>query len=150
MTLWGGRFSGDMDPTVWDFTASRADRRLLEVDVAGSIAHVAALGAAGILPATEVATLLKGLELVAAEARDTTFRFEEADEDVHSAVERRLGELVGEVAGKLHTGRSRNDQVALDIRLFLLAMSKPGAICRNCAPIGVSQAVSSALKTFEL
>jgi argininosuccinate lyase len=123
VTLWGGRFSGDMDPTVWDFTASRADRRLLEVDVAGSIAHVAALGAAGILPATEVATLLKGLELVAAEARDTTFRFEEADEDVHSAVERRLGELVGEVAGKLHTGRSRNDQVALDIRLFLLAMS---------------------------
>jgi argininosuccinate lyase len=122
VTLWGSRFSDTPDPGVWDFTASRADRRLLAVDIAGSIAHVTALGSAGILPAAEVATLLGGIEQIATEAREGTFAFEDTDEDVHSAVERRLGELIGELAGKLHTGRSRNDQVALDIRLFVCAM----------------------------
>ena len=120
MTLWGGRFTGGPDPSVWDFTASTTDRRMLAVDVAGSIAHVRALGSAGIISEDDVASLLDGLEQIAEEARDGTFEFTDADEDVHTAVERRLGEIAGEVAGRLHTGRSRNDQVALDLRLWLL------------------------------
>ena len=100
--------------------ASHSDRRLLGVDIAGSIAHVTALGSAGILPPEEVAELREGLGQIAEEAADGSFEFVESDEDVHTAVERRLGEIVGELAAKLHTGRSRNDQVALDIRLYLL------------------------------
>lgn len=120
MTLWGGRFGEEPDPVVWDFTASRTDRRMLQVDVAGSIAHVKALGAAGILASEETGTLVDGLEQIREEARAGNFEFVETDEDVHTAVERRLGQLVGPVAAKLHTGRSRNDQVALDVRLYLL------------------------------
>lgn len=120
MTLWGGRFGERPDRQMWAFTVSPADRRLLEVDVAGSIAHVKGLGSAGILPPDVVTTLLEGLEQIADEARRGAFEFAETDEDVHTAVERRLGDLVGEAAGRLHTGRSRNDQVALDLRLWLL------------------------------
>lgn len=119
MTLWGGRFSEGPDPEVWGFMASHADRRLLAVDVEGSVAHVAALGSAGILDAAEVATITAGLETISAEASAGTFPWSDGDEDVHSAVERRLGELIGPEAGKLHTGRSRNDQIALDLRLYL-------------------------------
>lgn len=119
MTLWGGRFSEGPDPGAWGFMTSQADRRLLEADVEGSVAHVAALGSAGILDAAEVATITAGLELIAAEAAAGTFPWSDGDEDVHSGVERRLGELIGPVAGKLHTGRSRNDQIALDLRLYL-------------------------------
>jgi argininosuccinate lyase len=120
VTLWGGRFDDDPDAAVWAFTASRTDRRLLAVDVAGSIAHVTALGTANILPGPEVEALVAGLETIAAEEAAGEFEFLDTDEDVHTAVERRLGELVGAVAGKLHTGRSRNDQIALDLRLYLL------------------------------
>jgi len=120
MTLWGGRFSDAPDDSVWTFTASPTDRRLLAVDVAGSVAHVTALGSAGILPPAEVTEILSGLESIADEVEAGGFEFAETDEDVHTAVERRLTELVGPVAGKLHTGRSRNDQIALDIRLYLL------------------------------
>ena len=120
MTLWGGRFGDDTDASVWAFTASRTDRRLLGVDVAGSIAHVTALGSAGILVADEASVLVSGLESIATEVEDGEFEFNETDEDVHTAVERRLGEVVGPIAGKLRTGRSRNDQIALDLRLYLL------------------------------
>ena len=120
MTLWGGRFDDALDESVWAFTTSPTDRRLLAVDVAGSVAHVAALGVAGILPSAEVAEILTGLESIAAEVAAGGFEFTETDEDVHTAVERRLAELVGPIAGKLHTGRSRNDQIALDLRLYLL------------------------------
>lgn len=120
MTLWGGRFTDGPDPSIWEFTASTTDRRMLLVDVLGSIAHVKGLGAAGILPADDVTTLLSGLESIRSEAEQGTFEFAPTDEDVHTAVERRLGELVGDVAGRLHTGRSRNDQVALDLRLWML------------------------------
>ena len=119
MTLWGGRFGEDPDASVWAFTVSPTDRRLLAVDVAGSIAHVAALGTAEILPSDEIGVLTSGLEAVAAEVDAGEFEFVETDEDVHTAVERRLGEIIGSVAGKLHTGRSRNDQIALDLRLYL-------------------------------
>jgi argininosuccinate lyase len=119
MTLWGGRFSGTPDQALWRFTVDTADRRLLPDDVVGSLAHVAMLGEVGILEPPEAAALIEGLELVLAEAQTGRFEFIDSDEDVHTAVERRLGELIGAVAGKLHTGRSRNDQVALDLRLYL-------------------------------
>ena len=117
--MWGGRFEDEPAEVLWRFTVDHSDRRLLPVDIEGSLAHVAMLGDVGLLDAPEVVRLVQGLEQVAAEAEDGRFRFLDSDEDVHSAVERRLGELVGEVAGKLHTGRSRNDQVAVDMRLYL-------------------------------
>ncbi|MCY4622564.1 MAG: argininosuccinate lyase [bacterium] len=118
--MWGGRFSEGPDRILWSFTVDHSDRRLLRDDLTGSLAHVAMLGEAGLLSGEEVDTLTEGLAAIVTEADRNTFRFLQGDEDVHSAVERRLGELVGEVAGKLHTGRSRNDQVALDLRLYLL------------------------------
>jgi argininosuccinate lyase len=105
----------------WDYTTDDSDRRLLVVDIEGSLAHVAMLGATGIVSAEEQTQLTMGLERVLEEAESGRFEFKESDEDVHTAVERRLGEVVGTVAGKLHTGRSRNDQVALDLRLYLRA-----------------------------
>ncbi|MCI0544977.1 MAG: argininosuccinate lyase, partial [Actinobacteria bacterium] len=120
-TLWGGGFSEPPATVVWDFTVDRTDRRLLAHDVFGSQAHVAMLGEQGILPRAEVETLQAGLASISAEAASGDFRFLDGDEDVHTAVERRLVELVGEVGGKLHTGRSRNDQVCLDLRLYLVA-----------------------------
>ncbi len=119
MTLWGGRFDEAPDDVLWEFTADPIDRRLLEVDVTGSLAHVKMLGGVALLSADETARLVGGLETILDEAKTGSFEFVPTDEDVHTAVERRLGELVGEVAGKLHTGRSRNDQVCLDLRLYL-------------------------------
>lgn len=117
MTLWGGRFEGEMSDVTRNFTGDPSDRRLLTFDVQGSIAHVEMLGKTGIIATEERDALISGLRDILDNAGD--FEFLETDEDVHTAVERRLGELVGEVAGKLHTGRSRNDQVALDLRLYL-------------------------------
>ncbi len=119
MTLWGGRFSGEPDEALWRFTVDTSDRRLLVDDIVGSRAHVAMLGDVGVLDGPDVVALTDGLDLVLAEANEGRFVFVETDEDVHTAVERRLGELIGAPAGKLHTGRSRNDQVALDLRLYL-------------------------------
>ena len=119
--LWGGRYTGATDELMWAFNASiDFDRRLAQVDVKGSIAWARALGRAGVLLAEEVEALVSGLARMEAEFRDGSFAFAPTDEDIHTAVERRLSELIGPVAGKLHTGRSRNDQVATDIRLFLL------------------------------
>lgn len=100
-----------------DFTGDTSDRRLIRFDIEGSLAHVAMLGETGIIPQEEADSLAVGLRDILEDADD--FEFAQTDEDIHTAVERRLGELVGEVAGKLHTGRSRNDQVALDLRLYL-------------------------------
>jgi argininosuccinate lyase len=119
MTLWGGRFDGAMSEVTRRYTGDDSDRRLLEFDVRGSIAHVTMLGETGIIERSDAETLAAGLETIL--AASDGFEFQRSDEDVHTAVERRLGELVGEVAGKLHTGRSRNDQVALDLRLYLTA-----------------------------
>jgi len=119
MTLWGGRFEGPMSEGAWAFTTDESDRRLLEVDVEGSLAHAAMLGETAVISSDEAAALSAGLTTILDEARSGEFAFAESDEDVHTAVERRLGELIGETAGKLHTGRSRNDQVALDLRLYL-------------------------------
>ena len=119
MTLWGGRFGEAPDDLLWRYTVTPEDRRLLAWDVRGSIAHIGMLAATGILDETDADSLLEGLHQIAADAADGTFTFLDSDEDVHSAVERRLIEIVGPVGGKVHTGRSRNDQIALDLRLYL-------------------------------
>lgn len=119
MTLWEGRLGGVPASALWDFTVSPADRRLLRDDIDGSMAHVGMLGEVGVLSDEDAAAIVDGLQTVAAEARAGDFVFMETDEDVHSAVERRLIELIGPVGGKLHTGRSRNDQVALDLILYM-------------------------------
>jgi argininosuccinate lyase len=117
---WGGRFQQDTDPTVERFSASiHFDRALARYDVRGSIAHARMLGAQGIIPEGDVASLVTGLERVLREIEDGSFPFDPALEDIHMNVEARLGQLVGPVAGRLHTGRSRNDQVATDLALYL-------------------------------
>ena len=118
--LWGGRFSGKTDPLMERFNASlRFDRRLWQADIVGSQAYALALTRAGILTKDEAAAIVEGLVQVAEEWETNTFVIAEGDEDIHTANERRLTELIGPVAGKLHTGRSRNDQVATDVRLWL-------------------------------
>lgn len=119
MTLWGGRFEAGPADALWRFTVDESDRRLLADDVAGSLAHASVLAEAGLLAPDEADLLRSGLEQILDEAESDSFIFSPTDEDVHSAVERRLGEITGSVAGKLHMGRSRNDQVALDLRLYL-------------------------------
>ena len=124
VTMWGGRFGLDPDESLWSFTVDHSDRRLLVDDITGSIAHVNMLERVGLVTTEDATTLTGGLETVLDEAQAGSFGFESSDEDVHSAVERRLGELIGEVAGRLHTGRSRNDQVCLDLRMYLRRSAK--------------------------
>lgn len=121
MALWGGRFTAETDELMQRFGDSiRFDQRMYGADIQGSIAYAAALARAGIITAKEHDQLVDGLERVRGEFDTGTLEFKPGDEDVHTAVERRLGELIGPAAGKLHTGRSRNDQVATDLRLYLL------------------------------
>src|SRR5262249_47561374 len=96
------------------------DRRMYRQDIAGSIAYARAIASAGVISADEAETIVGGLEAVRAEFDTGTFELKDGDEDIHTAVERRLTELVGTVGGKLHTGRSRNDQVATDLRLWVI------------------------------
>ncbi len=118
--LWGGRFSGAPDALMRAFNDSISfDIRLWDADLTGSDAYAQALARAGIITPAEADTLRHGLKQIRAEFDDGQFTLAAGDEDIHTAVERRLKELVGNVAGKLHTGRSRNDQVATDTRLWL-------------------------------
>ena len=118
--LWGGRFVGAVDPLMEKFNASLGfDRRLAQEDLRGSQAYARALSRAGVLTAAEAEAIVAGLAAVAAEWAGGTFEAKAGDEDIHTANERRLVELIGSVGGKLHTGRSRNDQVATDTRLWL-------------------------------
>ena len=118
--LWGGRFSDALDPLMEEFNASISfDRRLWQADIRGSQAYAHALARADLLTANEAEQIVAGLERVADEWRAGQFEIRAGDEDIHTANERRLTELIGSVAGKLHTGRSRNDQVATDLRLWL-------------------------------
>ncbi len=118
-TPWGGRFSKPTDEFVVEFGASLpVDKRLAGEDVRGSIAWAKMLGERGIVTPEEAKKLTRGLAKVRAEIEDGKFEFDPADEDIHMAVERRLTEIVGPVGGKLHTGRSRNDQVAVDSRMY--------------------------------
>jgi argininosuccinate lyase len=117
---WGGRFREETLKIVESFTASiNFDRRLHRQDIRGSIAHAKMLAAVDVITQEEAETLTAGLDRVRAEIEAGEFAFSEELEDIHMNVEQRLRELVGPVAGKLHTARSRNDQVALDLRLYL-------------------------------
>ncbi len=117
---WSGRFSQGADPSAEDFTASLAfDRRLWPYDLVGSAAWARALARAKVITEDELASLVQGLARVRIELEAGTFPFRPELEDIHMNVERRLVEVAGAVGGKLHTGRSRNDQIALDERLYL-------------------------------
>jgi argininosuccinate lyase len=119
MTLWEGRMGERPADALMAFTASiDFDRRLAIDDLAGSRAHVRGLMRAGVLTEQEMGILLAALNRVEDELTDGSFRFLPSDEDIHTAIERRVSEIAGPAGGKLHTGRSRNDQVATAVRLF--------------------------------
>jgi argininosuccinate lyase len=118
--LWGGRFREPTHPSVERFTASVGfDRALARYDIRGSIAHAQMLGATGLIPTADARAIVAGLEEIAREIEAGRFPFDEKLEDIHMNVEARLREKIGPVAGRLHTGRSRNDQVATDLLLYL-------------------------------
>jgi argininosuccinate lyase len=120
VTLWHGRFADGPADELLAFTESLSfDRRLAPDDLAGSRAHVAGLARAGILADDEAAAVLTALDEVGQELADGSFAFVPSDEDIHTAIERRVTELAGPAGAKLHTGRSRNDQVATALRLFV-------------------------------
>lgn len=119
MTLWQGRIGGTSAPELWALSKSlHVDGRLALDDVRASEAHVRGLARAGVLSAEEAGSVLEALGEVRAELEGGTFRFAEGDEDIHTAIERRVTELAGEAGAKLHSGRSRNDQVVTDLRLW--------------------------------
>ena len=118
--LWGGRFATGTADSVEAFTASiEIDARLYRHDIMGSIAHAKMLAKQRIIPAGDARKIIRGLQTIQREIDGRKFQFSQADEDIHMNIERRLTELIGPAGGKLHTARSRNDQVALDMRLFL-------------------------------
>ena len=120
-TLWGGRFAQKLDQLAWDLNTSLpVDKRMALQDVDGSRAWADAIHWAGILTEKEHASISLGLAAIREELSSGRFSYAPSDEDIHTAIERRLTELIGEAAGKLHTGRSRNDQVATDFRLWML------------------------------
>ncbi|RLO02833.1 hypothetical protein DYB28_003771 [Aphanomyces astaci] len=118
--LWGGRFSGELDPVMNKFNESLSvDKRMWAADIRGSKAYASALRAANVITVEENVVIQDGLNSVFAEWENGTFVIVAGDEDIHTANERRLTELIGSAGGKLHTGRSRNDQVATDVRIYL-------------------------------
>ena len=118
--LWGGRFKESTNKLVEEFTESVSyDKRLAPFDIAGSVAHVKMLEKQGILKPEEAQKIIEGLNQVLKEIEEGRFQWKRELEDVHMNVEKRLTEIVGPVGGKLHTGRSRNDQVATDVRLYV-------------------------------
>ncbi|MBC7385566.1 MAG: argininosuccinate lyase, partial [Cryobacterium sp.] len=118
--LWGGAFDKSTHRDVEIFTASMAiDERLWEVDIAGSIAHAKMLGQTGIISKRDSEKIVEGLQDVASRIGSNELSFDPTAEDVHSEIERFLVDAIGPLAGKLHTARSRNDQVATDTRLYL-------------------------------
>jgi len=118
--LWGGRFSKPTEKSVEAFTESISfDKRLYKYDIAGSIAHAKMLGRIGLLKKREVSDIVKGLEEIRKEIEDGRFSFSVELEDIHMNIEKRLTDKTGPAGAKLHTARSRNDQVALDLRLYM-------------------------------
>jgi argininosuccinate lyase len=119
--LWHGRFANKTNEDAFALNASISfDIRMAEQDVRGSIAWAEAIYKADVITAAEHTQISAGLQQILQEVRQDTFTLTPADEDIHTAVERRLGEIIGALSGKLHTGRSRNDQVATDFRLWML------------------------------
>jgi len=118
--LWGGRFTKQTDRLVEEYTASITfDKELAEEDIEGSLAHAAMLGKQGIISAEDAEAIREGLLKVRSKIRKGEIEFSIADEDIHMNIEKHLIEEIGPVGGKLHTGRSRNDQVATDMHLYL-------------------------------
>ncbi|KGP73794.1 argininosuccinate lyase [Pontibacillus yanchengensis] len=123
--LWGGRFTKQTNELVEEFTASISfDKEFAEEDVEGSLAHVIMLGECGVLTEEEVTQIQSGLITVLNKIKNDTFEYSVADEDIHMNIERALIEEIGPVGGKLHTGRSRNDQIATDMHLYLERKTK--------------------------
>ena len=118
--LWGGRFTKETDALVKEFNDSLPfDRRLFEQDIRGSVAHAAMLGRQGILSDEETSRIIEGLGTIKADLESGRLDFSDAYEDIHSFVEAQLISRIGDAGKKLHTGRSRNDQVALDMKLYV-------------------------------
>src|SRR5262245_26370464 len=140
--MWGGRFSGSLDERMKLFNDSFPfDRRMWDEDIRGSRAWAKQIARAGVITAEELAAIDGGLAAVRAELAEGRFAAQPGDEDIHTAVERRLGELAGPVAGKLHTGRSRNDQVATDVRLWTIgAIGRAEAALRELQGALLAQA----------
>ena len=120
MKLWSGRFGKETDALVNDFNASiQFDQRLYREDITGSIAHAKMLAATGILSAEDGAAIVEGLTGILQDIEDGKVEFSLDYEDIHMNVEQLLTERIGDTGKRLHTGRSRNDQVALDMRLYV-------------------------------
>src|SRR5271170_2934059 len=118
--MWGGRFTERPDAIMEEINVSiDVDRHMYAQDIAASKAHAAMLSAQGIITANDAKNIAKGLDTILSEIAKGSFDFKRALEDIHMNVENRLGELIGPAAGRLHTARSRNDQVATDFRLWL-------------------------------
>ncbi|MEX0781843.1 MAG: argininosuccinate lyase [Dehalococcoidia bacterium] len=144
---WGGRFEGDMDALTRDYTAG-ADRDLHEHDIAGSIAHARMLGKQGIIPAEDAARIIEGLQAVLLDFRAGRVPWRPELEDIHTHVESALKEKIGEAAGRLHTARSRNDQVALLNRMLVRqrtdeAIDSLGGLIRVLADLGERHAADA-------
>src|SRR5579859_2405725 len=124
-TLWAGRYEQGAAESLRKLNDSLPfDKRMYSEDIQGSIAWAKALARASVLTDEEAAQIEDGLARIKTEFDGGTFIYAPGDEDIHTAVERRLTELIGAVAGKLHTGRSRNDQVATDLRLWLFTKTR--------------------------
>ena len=120
--LWGGRFTESTDEFVQTFTASvNFDQRMAQQDIACSRAHARMLGSVGVLTEKDVTDILRGLDEISTEIEEGGFQWSVALEDVHMNIEARLTDLIGDAGKRLHTGRSRNDQVATDIRLYAVS-----------------------------
>src|SRR6516165_247984 len=120
--MWGGRFKSGPDPIMEEINTSiDLDRHLYRQDIAASKAHAAMLAKAGIISTQDAKRIAHGLDTILSEIEAGKFKFKRALEDIHMNVESRLGELIGPAAGRLHTARSRNDQVATDFKLWIKA-----------------------------
>ena len=118
--LWGGRFSKTTDEMINDFQASIAfDKRMYHEDIAGSIAHAAMLAKCGIITKKDKDDIIAGLKGILQQIEKGDFSFDVALEDIHMNIEKRLTDAIGEAGGRLHTARSRNDQVALDTHMYV-------------------------------
>ena len=125
MKLWGGRFQKETDKAVDDFNSSiRFDSRMYHEDICGSMAHAEMLGKQNIIPASDAALIVKTLGEILADIEAGNIEFQVDAEDIHMNIEKLLIERIGDVGKRLHTGRSRNDQVALDLRMYLMAQEK--------------------------
>ena len=120
-TLWEGRLSGETTETLKALNDSlEIDKRLYKEDISGSVAHVEMLVAVGLIEESEGKSIVDALRVVEEEITSGAFIFQTEDEDIHTAVERRVTEIAGEAGARMHTGRSRNDQVVTDLRLWTL------------------------------